>query len=64
MSFSVLSVLSVLNSFDKMKRDVRDDKYVALNDKLSKVGLGKPPEITPNRSGRGSSPCSMLQQSR
>ena len=24
----------------KMKRDVRDDKYVALNDKRSKVGLG------------------------
>ena len=24
----------------KMKRDVRDDKYVALNEKRSKVGLG------------------------
>lgn len=24
----------------KMKREVRDDKYVALNDKRSKVGLG------------------------
>ena len=24
----------------KMKREVRDDKYIALNDKRSKVGLG------------------------
>ncbi len=24
----------------KMKRDVRDDKYIALNDKRSKVGMG------------------------
>lgn len=29
-----------LNAELKMKRDVRDDKYVALNDKRSKVGLG------------------------
>ena len=29
-----------LESELKMKRDVRDDKYVAFNDKRSKVGLG------------------------
>ena len=34
------AAIADLESELKMKRDVRDDKYVALNDKRSKVGLG------------------------
>ena len=34
------AAIADLESELKMKRDVRDDKYVALNDKRSKVGMG------------------------
>ena len=34
------AAIADLESELKMKRDVRDDKYVALNEKRSKVGLG------------------------
>lgn len=34
------AAIADLESELKMKRDVRDDKYFALNDKRSKVGLG------------------------
>lgn len=34
------AAIADLESELKMKRDVRDDKYVALNEKRSKVGMG------------------------
>ena len=34
------AAIADLESELKMKRDVRDDKYVALNENRSKVGLG------------------------
>ncbi len=34
------AAIADLESELKMKRDVRDDKYVALNEKRSKVGTG------------------------
>ena len=34
------AAIADLESELKMKRDVRDDKYAALNDKRSKVGMG------------------------